>query len=76
MPLHVAPGSCCSAPCVASQKGEGTQEEQPEMQIIALLSKLDVENNLSMIQSTETVTKLELKTSPSPVLQAHGWWLR
>lgn len=38
------------------------------MQITALLSGLDVENNLSVIQSAEMVAKLEFKTHPSPAL--------
>lgn len=42
------------------------------MQITTLLSSLDVENNLSVIQSTETVKRLEFNTSLSPALWAHG----
>jgi len=60
----MAPGSPRSASCLASQRGEGTPKKAPKMQITALLSWLDVENNLSVIQSTGAVTKLEFKTSP------------
>lgn len=61
--------------CSVSERGRKTKK-QPKMQIIALLSGLDVENNESVIQSTQTVTKLEFRTSPSPALWAHGSRLR
>lgn len=62
-------GHCSASP--PSRKGEGTQKKQPRMQIMALLSGLDVENNVCDSAQKESQSWNLKQVQAEPV----GIWL-